>query len=321
MQKHMYDFINKLNSHNQEEQSILDNKSDIDRHIFQDRYMNTVSFNKIVPDGKMISIRKHTRFIHYPPHSHDYVEICYVLRGKSTQNIEGRKINLSTGDLLFLGPGVSHEIFPCSEDDIVINFIIHRKFFSYIFEFIDETSSLSSFFTDVIFKKTSSISLIYTTLGNQGLENLLHTILSELDNENNLTESRIKFLLGLLILDLTTLKCIKIEKLTYEEGILGKVISYMERNLKSANLNEISDELNLKNYNLSKLIKKESGVTFNTLLRDIRFGKFCELVKVKNVSINDLALEVGFSNTSDFYKKFKAKYNMSPKEYRKNEKE
>jgi AraC-like DNA-binding protein len=144
----------------------------------------------------------------------------------------------------------------------------------------------------------------------------LEEILSELDEDRDLTEPRLKFLLGLLILDLSQETPTKVKKVSYDKGILANVISYMEKNLKDANLNEISDELNVKNYNLSKLIKKESGVTFNTLLREIRLGKFCELIKVKNVSINDLAIEVGFSNTSDFYKKFKAKYGISPREYR-----
>ena len=84
----------------------------------------------------------------------------------------------------------------------------------------------------------------------------------------------------------------------------------------NANLNELSLELKLKNYNLSKIIKKESGMTFNTIVRNMRFEKFCELIKIKNISINDLALEVGFSNTSDFYKKFKERYGMSPRDFR-----
>ncbi|WP_419796150.1 helix-turn-helix domain-containing protein [Vibrio artabrorum] len=48
----------------------------------------------------------------------------------------------------------------------------------------------------------------------------------------------------------------------------------------------------------------------------MRFNKFCDIIKIKNISINDLAIEVGFSNTSDFYKKFKAKFGVSPREYR-----
>jgi AraC-like DNA-binding protein/mannose-6-phosphate isomerase-like protein (cupin superfamily) len=316
MDRGLYDFIEKMKPRNEEEEGIINSSCGIDNTIFADRYRKTISFDKVAPEGKMVSIRKHTRFIHYPAHSHDYVEICYILSGQSIQNIEGERVELAAGDLLFLGPGVIHEIHPSNEEDIAINFIIHKKFFSYIFEFINEDCSLSNFFTDVVFKRSSALALIFSTKGNENLEQLLEEILSELDEDRDLTEPRLKFLLGLLILDLSQETPTKVKKVSYDQGILANVINYMEKNLKDANLNEISDELNVKNYNLSKLIKKESGVTFNTLLREIRLGKFCELIKVKNVSINDLAIEVGFSNTSDFYKKFKAKYGISPRDYR-----
>ncbi|MDG3086440.1 AraC family transcriptional regulator [Vibrio hannami] len=316
MDRELYDFIEKMRSTNVEEEGIIYKNSGIDNSIFTDRYRNIISFDKVCPTGKMISIRKHTRFIHYPAHSHDYVEICYVLNGKSVQVIENEEVELLKGDLLFLGPGVTHEIYPTGNDDIIVNFIIHKKFFSYIFEFINETCNLSNFFTDVVFKKSSTSALIFSTKGNGRLEGSLNEMLSELDGDEDLMEPRVKFLLGILVLDLTLEEPIRIEKVSYDQGVLCKVITYMERNLKTANLNEISDQLKMKNYNLSKLIKKESGVTFNNLLREIRFNKFCEIIKIKNISINDLAIEMGFSNTSDFYKKFKAKFGVSPREYR-----
>lgn len=316
MDRGLYDFVEKLRSINLEEEGIIHKSSGIDNSIFTDRYCNVISFDKVCPTGKMISIRKHTRFIHYPAHSHNYVELCYVLNGKSVQVIENEKVELVTGDLLFLGPGVTHEIYPTNDDDIIVNFIIHKKFFSYIFEFINETCNLSNFFTDVVFKKSSSSALIFSTKGNSKLEGSLNEMLSELDGDEDLMEPRIKFLLGILILDLTLEEPRRIEKVSYDQRVLCKIITYMERNLKTANLNEISDQLKMKNYNLSKLIKKESGVTFNNLLREIRFNKFCEIIKIRNISINDLAIEVGFSNTSDFYKKFKAKFGVSPREYR-----
>ncbi|MFB9143510.1 helix-turn-helix domain-containing protein [Vibrio artabrorum] len=316
MERGLYDFMEKMRSTTIEEQAIINEVSGIDNSIFTDRYRNIISFDKVCPKGKMISIRKHTRFIHYPEHSHDYVEICYVLSGRSLQVVENEEVELQTGDLLFLGPGVTHEIYPTGDKDILINFIIHKKFFSYIFEFISENCSLSNFFTDVVFKKSSTSALIFSTKGNNRLETLLNEMLSELDGDEPLTEPRVKFLLGILVLDLTLEKPQRIEKVTYDQGVLCKVITYMEKNLRCANLNEISDQLKMKNYNLSKLIKKESGVTFNNLLREIRFNKFCDIIKIKNISINDLAIEVGFSNTSDFYKKFKAKFGVSPREYR-----
>ncbi|WP_394154214.1 AraC family transcriptional regulator [Vibrio maritimus] len=305
-----------METNNYEEENIVNGLQGIDNSIFKSERSKTISFDKIVPKGKMIAVRKHTRYIHYPAHNHDYVEICYILSGSSHQIIEQTEVTLSTGDILFMGPGSTHEILASAKNDILLNFIIHKKFFSYILEFIDDETSLSDFLVDVIFKPSSSKALIFKTQNKKEIEELLQKIIGELRHKSKLTESRIKFQLGLLIIELIQQKPRIIEKETYEQGLLIKVIHNIEKDLKRANLNEISEKLNVKNYNLSKMIKKESGKTFNELVRDIRLEKFCELIKIQNISINELAIEVGFSNTSDFYKKFKAKYGVSPREYR-----
>lgn len=305
-----------MKGNNAEERGILDHQNSIDMSIFKDAGRTTISFDKVAAKGKMISIRKHTRYIHYPAHTHDYVEVCYVLDGKLDQHIEGQTIRLKKGYILFMGPGAVHEILPSSKNDIVINFIIHKKFFNYIFEFIDDSSSLSTFFIDVIFKNTTSKALIYDTLEKKHIETLLNNIIGQLTNKERFMEATIKFLLGLLIIELIQDKPQVIDKKSHESKVLVQVIGHIEKNLQQANLNSIAEQLNMKNYNLSKLIKKESGKTFNALLRDIRFNKFCELIKATHVSINELAIEVGFSNTSDFYRKFRTKFGISPREYR-----
>ncbi|MDR9829890.1 AraC family transcriptional regulator, partial [Vibrio sp. FNV 38] len=302
-----------MKGNNAEEKGILDNQNSIDMSIFKDVGRTTISFDKVASKGKMISIRKHTRYIHYPAHSHDYVELCYVLEGKSNQLIEGHKIRLNKGSILFMGPGAVHEILPSEKNDIVINFIVHKKFFNYIFEFIDDTSSLSTFFIDAIFKNSTSKALIFDTFNKEPMENLLDDIIDQLTNKGNFMEAKIKFLLGLLIIELIQETPQVIDKNSYESKVLSQVVGYIEKDLQHANLNTIAEQLNMKNYNLSKLIKKESGRNFNTLLRDIRFNKFCELIKVTNISINELAIEAGFSNTSDFYRKFRKKFGVSPR--------
>ncbi len=305
-----------MKDNNDEERNILDHQNNIDMSIFKDANKTTIAFDKVSAKGKLISIRKHTRYIHYPAHTHDYVEISYVLNGQSIQYIEGQKIHLNKGDILFMGPGAIHEILPSDKDDILINFIVHKKFFNYIFEFIDDKSSLSSFFIDAIFKNSTSKALIYTTFNKTAIEDLLDNIIGQLTMKGTFMEAKIKFLLGLLIIELIQDNPKTIDKSSYESKVLAQVISHIERDLQNANLNTIADKLQMKNYNLSKLIKKESGQTFNNLLRDIRFDRFCERIKLTNVSINDLAIDVGFSNTSDFYRKFRQKFGVSPREYR-----
>lgn len=57
-----------------EEQAILDGRTTIDRDIYMQGQGNTINAKKLLAAGKLITIRPHTRFIHFPEHTHDYVE-------------------------------------------------------------------------------------------------------------------------------------------------------------------------------------------------------------------------------------------------------
>ena len=57
---------------------------------------------KLLERGKLIDIRSHTRFIRFPAHSHNYVEMIYMCKGSTVPTINGERIELHTGELLLL---------------------------------------------------------------------------------------------------------------------------------------------------------------------------------------------------------------------------
>lgn len=38
---------------------------------------------KLLDDGKLIQIRTHTRFVHFPVHTYNFVEVVYMCEGRS----------------------------------------------------------------------------------------------------------------------------------------------------------------------------------------------------------------------------------------------
>ena len=51
---------------------------------------NTINAQKLLSAGKLITIRPHTRFVHFPEHTHDYVEVVYMCEGV-TEHIVNNK--------------------------------------------------------------------------------------------------------------------------------------------------------------------------------------------------------------------------------------
>ena len=82
-------------------------------------------------------------------------------------------------------------------------------------------------------------------------------------------------------------------------------------------MNEIAQILNQPFYALSKLIKQQTQRNFKELLQSRKFYRAEELLRDTKLSINDIITAVGYENNSYFFKRFKAKYKMTPTAYRK----
>lgn len=82
------------------------------------------------------------------------------------------------------------------------------------------------------------------------------------------------------------------------------------------NLSIISSALNVSTYYLSHVFKSENKKNITEYITDKRLEKSCELLKTTDLSLVDISEKVGFNDTNYFYRIFKKKINITPKQYR-----
>jgi len=80
-------------------------------------------------------------------------------------------------------------------------------------------------------------------------------------------------------------------------------------------LASISEEVNLSPNYVGKLFKARMGMSVSAYITDVRLTHAAELIENSNLKINVILEHVGFINQSSFYKSFKQKYNVTPKDY------
>ena len=124
--------------------------------------------------------------------------------------------------------------------------------------------------------------------------------------------------MGLIVIDLinTIPRAESYIEEGYDENLLMKILKYVEESYNYASLKEISLKLNQPNYKISKFLKEVTGKTFQELILEKRLEKAKELLKHTDYSIAEIIREVGYENTTYFYKIFKEKFKMSPKDFR-----
>ena len=103
-----------------------------------------------------------------------------------------------------------------------------------------------------------------------------------------------------------------------ENPIIKKVCTYVDENLsQDISLETAADFAGVSSFYLSKLFKEEKGETFINFISDKRLEKSRLLLESTELSIKEITSEVGYNDQNYFSRIFKAKYGLSPKEYRK----
>lgn len=303
-----------------EEQKILEGKTEVEKSIYTQRREFVIDGKRMLNKGKLIDIRTHTRFVHFPKHSHDYIEIIYMCSGETTHIINGKeKVVLTKGDLLFLNRNATHEIYPAGENDIAVNFIILPEFFDKTFEMLEDENVIRDFIVGSLQQNGTGADYIYFRVADilpvQNLiENMIWSLVYKQGNVRNMNQTT----MGLLILQLTNYTD-RIEGNTpsqYEKNMMFTVLRYIEENYRAGTLTELAELMNQSVTGLSRFIKKNSGMNFQQLLQQKRLNQAVFLLTTTKLTVEEIILAVGYDNTSYFHRIFRERYGVTPKKYR-----
>lgn len=303
----------------EEEKEIIEQRKKVTKERYTSKAHFIIESEKFLNKDKMISVRKHTRFVDFPLHRHDYIEINYVFNGELEQRVGGQEIHLKKGEILLLNQHIDHEIKASSKDDIIINFIIRPTFFEFIFSYLSSENIVSDFLINSVYNHTHNGQFLYFKVSEvQPLQELMGKILNELMNPTTFSESTNKLYMGLFIIELikNTDKVENNQESSLQHFLIVEILNYIKAYYKEASLYELANQLHQPHYALSKIIKKTTGQTFKELLQEKRLSRAKELLSGTELPASTIVELVGYDNISYFYRIFKGKYGQTPKEFR-----
>lgn len=327
LEEHMnQELLERLGRISPEEKGILAGNGRVQKSLYTSENEFIVDSRQMLDAGKLIDIRPHTRFVHFPRHRHNYIEIIYMCSGTTTHIInENTRLVLETGDLLFLNQHTTQEILPAGEGDIAVNFIVLPEFFDRTFLMMDERSFLRDFLVGSL-KGSSS--------GEQGknladylhfhvsgilpvqnlVENLIWSLVNSEPNRRNINQTT----MGLLFLQLMnhTDKINRDDPGSQEQNLALAAMKYIEENYQTATLEELSVRLGEPAYYLSRLLRRLCGQTFKNLLQTKRLNQSAFLLTTTSIPVEEIIAAVGYDNTSYFHRIFKEQFGMTPRAYR-----
>lgn len=320
------ELLKKLSPITDEERAILaDRTGEINRSLYYSEgamsRQNEIDASLLLSEGRLIDIRPNTRFVHFPQHTHNFVEFVYMCAGSTTHFVDRQKILLKEGDLLFMNQHAVQEILPAGERDIAVNFIILPQFFDSVFRDLgNDPSPLRDFMISCLTQKHMGGNYLYFDVADilpvQNLmENLIWIMLSSVRERQLLSGET----MALLFLNLTQyMDQVRMPESSFDQDIMLHLLSYIESEYKDAALSDFAKRYRIDIYTLGRIIKKNTGKTFTALLGEKRMRQAAWLLTNTSMPVADISVSVGYENTSYFYRLFEKTYGMSPRGYRMN---
>ncbi|MDE7313723.1 MAG: AraC family transcriptional regulator [Eubacterium sp.] len=314
-----------------EEQAYLDGASMVQKDIYtltgssglseKQNRMFEIDAQLFLQKSKLVTVRRHSRFVEFPAHKHNYIEILYVCAGTLTHLMEGKELVMRQGDLLLLNQHVEHSVKRAEFGDIGINFIALPEFFDIPFHMMKKQNIIADFLVGTLRQNNPLPQyLLFQLKSEQRIANLMENMIRSLlyEEEREEDDSINQYSMGLVFLYLLS----HMDKLTqnssqnYQDVVIQSTLKYIDAQYKTANLSRIAQDFHQSLPVLSKLIKKSTGYTFQELLMRKRFQKAVAFLVETELPVEEIAATVGYENLSYFYRQFKVRYGMTPSRYR-----
>ncbi len=98
---------------------------------------------------------------------------------------------------------------------------------------------------------------------------------------------------------------------------MGAVIQYLrERKTEEVTLEEVASLVNMSPRSFCRFFKANTGKTLTRYLNELRVGEACKLLLETEQPVTEIAFEAGFSNLSNFNRRFREIKALSPREFR-----
>lgn len=313
------DLINALKEITPEEQSYLDGNIQVDWGIYAQKGLSEIDSQQFLKKGHLITVRHHSRFVEFPAHRHNYIEIMYVCSGTITHWIDGKELVMQKGDILLLNQQVKHGVKKAGYEDIGINFIALPEFFDVPLQMMQEGNVIVDFLAGIFRQSNPMSQYLLFQLGQQkGIENLMENMIRSMVNRAEHEDVINQYSMGLVFLYLTN----HMDSLTenssqsYRDIVIQATLKYIDTQYRTASLSHIAEDFHQSLSVLSKMIKQDTGFTFQELLIRKRCQKAVMLLVETDIPVEEILSNIGYENQSHFYRQFKKRYGMTPGKYR-----
>ena len=247
-------------------------------------------------------------------HHHDFYEVYFFLSGNVQYNIESRSYLLTPGDVLLISPMELHQPMFGSE---------HREYERIVLwidkQFLEGFSLPGQSFTACFDTDSPNHSNLLRLEGvqRQYLMFQLEQLMQEYTSREPYQEiSALSYLAQVLIqLNRLALQQRREEAMSVPDSTVYNVLGYINEHYnENLTLDELANRFFISKYHLSREFQRLVGTSVHRYIVQKRLVMAKQMLSAGKPS-SEVYQSCGFGDYSNFYRAFKAEYQISPKEF------
>lgn len=256
-------------------------------------------------------------------HTHDYLELAYIISGQFSQKILGKTITFHAGELCFIDKNCIHQDDLSYSPACILFLGIDNSIFEHIMKETITEQRLNAFLHSALLKqKNLQQYLHFKPRSNTTniLECQLSLLIKELSSYDNASFYICKGLLIRIFRILSTEYDFSLSKeLKHEMSwlLFDEITNYIKTHYKNITIQKLCEQFHFQKDYFNRLIKSKTGMTYKAYLQKLRLQKAELLLCQTNYSIEQISDEIGYQNKGYFYKIFMQHYHMTPAQFRK----
>jgi len=255
-------------------------------------------------------------------HYHDCYEVYYLLDGKMSYLVEGKKYEMEKHDMIFIKKYYLHMTEYNTKD--IYNRVI-LLFDDSIFDTLNNSEVINDIMSLFELRKISFPKEFSKYITGKIVDDILpaYTVTDEISRTKNAT-SYLKAKLNFYEIVLSILELYKEGKLiignnqmeNQKEKIVYEIVNYINHNYyNNITLDLLSKNFFISKYYLCRIFKEITGLNVVEYVNKKRLLEAEILMKYSKLNITEISEKVGFNSVNHFIKLFKKEYDYTPKAF------
>ena len=259
-----------------------------------------------------------------PSHTHEFIELVYVLKGHARHEMAGHGYVLNSGDIFVLEPNVYHSYHGAEDEDtIVYNVLFDSDLLRRELEVLLQMTHFVHFFYFLPFLRKNASFVPHQSLDEaqkRNIEGHLQAILDEYQEQREGYR---------LVVKTRWIECLVwLSRYLQPQAAHSPAVSNDRERIEPARqfieqhyrqniaLAQISRICGMSVSSFTAQFKEAVGKSFLDYKQELQIRHACELLAETDRKVLDIAYEAGFNDISFFNKTFRKHMGISPREYR-----